>query len=157
MQATIGTTNERRAGLTFTSWNVKGLNEPIKRGKVLAHLKALSSDIIFLQETHLKNNSHNRLKCKWVGQVYHSNFSAKTRGTAILVRKGIPFQHKTTIVDKEGRYVIVIGEIHSTSVTLLNIYGPNIDNPTVWQTNIWIDPPHGIPLPPIQANYCIPT
>ncbi|CDQ65045.1 unnamed protein product [Oncorhynchus mykiss] len=101
--------------------------------KVRAHLKALSSDIIFLQETHLKNNSHSRLKCRLVGQVYHSNFSAKTRGTAILVRKGIPFLHKTTIADKEGRYVIVIGEIHSTSVTLLNIYGPNIDNPSFFQ------------------------
>ena len=79
---------------------------------------------MFLQETHPKNNSHSKLKSRLVGQVYHSNFSTKTRGTAILVWIGIPFLHKTTIVHKEGRYVTVIGEVHSTSVNLLNIYSP---------------------------------
>lgn len=48
------TINKKRGGqLTVVTWNVRGLNHPVKRGKVLVHLKALSSDIIFLQETHL--------------------------------------------------------------------------------------------------------
>lgn len=33
--------------LNFCSWNVNGINEPVKRGKVLAHLKSLKADIIF--------------------------------------------------------------------------------------------------------------
>lgn len=34
--------------------NVNGVNEPVKRGKVLSYLRALQADVIFLQETHLK-------------------------------------------------------------------------------------------------------
>lgn len=120
-------------GITLCSWNIKGANEPIKQGKILSHLKSLSVDIIFLQETHLKNDSHNRLRCRWIGQLYHSNFLSKAWGTAILIRKGIPFKHKETIVDKEGRYIIVTGELHSISLTLVNIYGPNFDNPQFFQ------------------------
>lgn len=44
--------------LTICSWNVNGIKEPVKRGKVLAHLKSLQADIMFLQETHLKKDSH---------------------------------------------------------------------------------------------------
>lgn len=120
---------ERGGNVTFCSWNVNGINEPVKRGKVLAHLKSLQADIIFLQETHLKHDSHSRLRCRWIQQIYHSNFSIKARGTAILIRKGVPFKQLSTIVDRDGRYVILVGEIHSTPITLLNIYGPNNDDP----------------------------
>ena len=105
------------------------MNHPIKRGKVLSHLKTLNSDIMFLQETHLKNDAHSRLRSNWIGQIFHSTFSAKARGTAILICKGIPFKHKSSTIDRDGRFVIVTGEIHSPPMTLVNIYGPNFDNP----------------------------
>lgn len=87
---------------------------------------------MFLQETHLKSGSHSRLKANWIGEVYLSNFSSKARSAAILLRKGVPFSQKKTITDKDGRYIIVIGEIH-ISLTLVNIYAPNIDNPIFFQ------------------------
>lgn len=121
--------NAKGASLNFSTWNVKGRNEPVKRGKILSHLKSLFSDIMFLQETHLKRTAQVRLRCKWIGQIYHSNFSAKSRGTAILIHKGVPFKHNLTISDKEGRYVIVVGEVFSVPLTLVNVYGPNCDNP----------------------------
>lgn len=117
--------NTRRDDITFCSWIVNGVNEPVKRGKVLPHLKSLHVDVIFLQETHLKNDSHGRLRCRWIQHIYHSNFSVKTCGTAILIHKRVPFKHLSTIADKDGRYVLVTGE----PVTLLNIYGPTNDDP----------------------------
>lgn len=120
---------KRRDDITFCSWNVNGISEPVKRGKVLAQLKSLQVDIIFLQEMHLKNNPHVRLRCRWIQHIYHSNFSVKARGAAILIRRGVPFKHLSTIVDRGGRYVMVVGEIHSTPITLLNVYGPINDDP----------------------------
>lgn len=38
----------------FLSWNVKGINNPVKRSTVFAHLKSLSSDI-FTGNTPLFN------------------------------------------------------------------------------------------------------
>lgn len=116
-------------GLTFCSWNIRGANEPIKRGKILAQLKSLNMDIAFLQETHLKQQTQIRLRANWIGQTYYSSFTSKARGTAIITWKGIPFKLNKSISDKEGRYVIVTGEIYNTPLTMINIYAPNFDNP----------------------------
>lgn len=61
--------------IRFTSWNVRGLGGPIKRTKVLSHLKSLKTDTVFLQETHLSLCDHTRLRKPWVGKVFHSSFN----------------------------------------------------------------------------------
>lgn len=95
----------------------------------MSQLKSFNADIIFLQETHLKPHTQIRLKANWIGQTYHSSYISKSRGTAIIIHKGISFKPKNTIIDKDGRYVIVMRAIHSTSFTVVNIYTPNFDNP----------------------------
>ncbi len=47
--------------VTFVSWNVKSLNHPIKRKKVLSHLRNLNVGIAYLQETHLRTSDHFQL------------------------------------------------------------------------------------------------
>lgn len=115
--------------LTFTSWNCRGLGKAIKRGKVFAHLKSLSSDIIFLQETHIHPTEQRRLRAQWVSHVYQSTFSSNARGVAILVRRSIPFVFKSMVSDPGGRFILVTGTINSVPLALLNIYAPNFDNP----------------------------
>lgn len=112
----------------FVSWNVKGLNGPTKRGKIFAHLKKLKSEIIYLQETHLCSSDHLRLKKSWVGQIFHSNFNSKERGTAILINKNIQFMSSSVIADPQGRYIIVSGSLYHVPVLLVNVYAPNWDD-----------------------------
>lgn len=116
--------------VNFVSWNVKSLNHPVKRKKVVTHLKQLKTDIAFLQETHLCITDLFRLKKGWSGQVYHSNFHSKTRGAAILIDKSIPFTMSNVDSDSAGRYIIVTGQLLSLPVILANIYAPNWDNPS---------------------------
>ena len=52
--------------------------------------------------------------------VFQSNFSTKTRGVAILIKKKLPFVHTQTISDNRGRYLLVKGELKSVPVTLIN-------------------------------------
>lgn len=54
----------------FISWNVKSLNHPVKFKKVFSHLKQLSADIAFLQETHIHSCDSSRLVRGWAGLVY---------------------------------------------------------------------------------------
>lgn len=61
------------------------------------------------------------------------SFSTKARGAAIIIKKGIPFIHNSTIADKDGHYIIVSGEINNTSLTLVNVYAPNMDNPAFFK------------------------
>lgn len=119
--------------VSLVSWNVRGLGHPVKRGKVFAHLKSLKSDIIFLQETHVKATQQRKLRANWISQVYHSPFTSKARGVAILFRKTVPFQFQSSITDPNGRFIIVIGHINSFPVTLVNIYGPNVDDPAFFR------------------------
>lgn len=105
----------------FISWNCKGLNNVVKRGNILSHLKTLEMDVGFLQETHLRDQDHRRLRANWIGQVYHSMFPVKNRGAAILIRKTIPFESSKIISDPRGRYVIVSGKLYNNLVTLASI------------------------------------
>ena len=117
----------------ITSWNVRGMNSPLKRGKVYAHLQALKSDIYFLQETHIKKTAAKILCPSWASQVYQSNFSTKSRGVAIIIRKNIPFIHSQTISDERGRYVIVGGTLNSIPLILVDVYGLNFVDPFFFQ------------------------
>lgn len=114
--------------IRFISFNCKGLNNPIKRSKILHHLHHLGAHVIFLQETHLKVSDHSKLKREWVGQTYHSSFQGKSQGAAILLHKSVPFVHSSTISDANGRFIIVAGHIHNNRVALANIYAPNYDD-----------------------------
>ena len=71
---------------------------------------------------------HHRLKASWVGQNFHSNFSSKVRGTAILIHKKILFSPKKFIADHQGRFVIVSGSLNNVAVVLVNLYAPNWDD-----------------------------
>jgi len=114
--------------VNFVSWNVKSLNHPVKRKRVLTHLNHLKADIAFLQETHLRTVDQFRLRGGWIGQAYHSNFGSKARGAAILISKNVPFVMSSIDSDPMGRYVIVVGRLYGFPVILANIYAPNWDD-----------------------------
>lgn len=42
----------RDGTIRFLSWNVRGMNHPVKRRKIYMHLNTLQVEIIFLQETY---------------------------------------------------------------------------------------------------------
>lgn len=88
-------------------------------------LKQLKVGIAFFQETHLCKTDHLRLKCDWVGQLYHSNFNSKSRGTAVLIEKNIPFEAPMIEADPAGRFVIVVGKLCNILVVLANVYAQN--------------------------------
>lgn len=118
-----------KGSITFVSWNCRGLGGALKKGKVFSHLKSLSADIIFLQETHIPPTEQGRLRSQWISHVYQSSFSTNARGVAILVRKTVPFIFKSMSTDPSGRFVLVVGTINSIPLALLNIYAPNADYP----------------------------
>lgn len=115
--------------LNVTTFNVRGLGHPIKRKRVLTFLKKEKVDIAFLQETHLSNEEHKKLKRDWVGQAYFSSFTSNKRGTVILIHKKLPFIFKEQYSDFEGRHILIRGMLYGQELTLLNVYAPNEDNP----------------------------
>lgn len=102
--------------------NVKGINHCIKRRRIISNLKQHQIDIALLQETHLNDTEHAKLKQGGYNQVFFSSYTSRARGVAILINKNVPFQLTSTYGDKGGRWVVIQGSIFSQSITLVNIY-----------------------------------
>ncbi|KAE8608026.1 hypothetical protein XENTR_v10011378 [Xenopus tropicalis] len=111
-------------GVSVLSWNVRGLNDSIKRRLVMDYIRKQNAKITFLQETHLTGSKLITLQKQWVGWSYHSTFSTYTGGTSILVRKSTVFQPLSIKTDPRGRYVFVYCLLNATPVVLANIYIP---------------------------------
>lgn len=78
----------------------------------------------FVQETHLSEEEHKKLERLANAQVYLTSIHSARRGVAMLVKNNIPFQSEKTIVDKEGRYILIKGKIDNEVLTLINVYKP---------------------------------
>lgn len=115
--------------LKIISYNVRGLRGPIKKKKILKQLKQFNCQIAFLQETHLSDVEHEKLK-SWADKVYYSSHcSGRKRGVSILIHRQINFIKTLLYKDTEGRYILVNGVIDGIEVTLINVYAPNEDEP----------------------------
>ncbi|XDV45285.1 hypothetical protein PO909_013405 [Leuciscus waleckii] len=112
--------------LKVVSLNVKGINHVIKRQKILSFLIKERCQIAFLQETHLSDLEHIKLRRSWVGQVFYSSYNSKSRGVAILLHCSLPFTLDKTISDKEGRNVLLSGYLYGEHVVFGCIYAPTI-------------------------------
>lgn len=76
--------------LICVSYNVKGLSSPIKRKKIFNQLRKMHCSIALLQETHLSDGEHLKLRREWVDQVYSASYNkGKRRGVAIMFAKSV--------------------------------------------------------------------
>lgn len=78
--------------LTCISWNVRGVNSPIMRKKILTYLKRQNTDVAFIQESHLTDSEHLKLCKDWVGNVFCSSYSSKSSGVPLLINKNLNFK-----------------------------------------------------------------
>lgn len=119
--------------LQFTSWNVRGLNKLVKLKQVMGRIKHLQAKIVFLQETHLTPDDVIKVRRRWPGHVFSASFSSHSRGVITLIHKSVPFRLMRVSEDKLGRYIIIQCEIASVKLNLINLYGPNDDNPSFFR------------------------
>jgi exonuclease III len=114
--------------LKIITYNCKGLKGPIKRENVLIWLKKKNSDVILLQESHYEEIDHDDWKKHWGGEVISSTGKNNARGVTILLNEKLDYKLTETHRDKEGRWIVVVLEIHGVVYTIVNYYGPNKDD-----------------------------
>lgn len=61
----------------------------------------------------------NGLKEHGLGYLYHSNFSARARGAAILIHRSIPFELANVLSNPNGRYVLITGKLRDVPIVML--------------------------------------
>ena len=114
--------------LKFLSFNVRGINNFIKRQKLFTWFKKSKADIIFIQETYSSEENEKQCINEWGGHITFSHGTKHSKGSAILIKKG----RDISIVDAEndlaGRYNYLELDVEGTHVKILNIYAPNHEN-----------------------------
>lgn len=111
--------------LKIASFNINGVLNPIKRGKILSKLKKDKIQVAFLQESHLNDSEHAKLNKLGFKHVYFSSYGpGRRRGVATLISGAVNYEHISEHKDKEGRFVLVIGKIEGIVTSLLHVYVP---------------------------------
>ncbi len=106
-------------------YNVNGILNPIKRSKIMSKMKKEGVDVILLQETHLMEKEHAKLKRNGYNQIFSASYkTGHRRGVAIIISGKISFEKISVMGDREGRYIMVKGKLEGEEVTFLNIYAP---------------------------------
>ena len=62
-----------------------------------------------------------------------SGKTSNSRGVAILVKRNFEYKVHTNYNDQSGNLIILNLEISNTSIKLVNLYGPNTDQPAFYQ------------------------
>ncbi|CAH2283439.1 Hypothetical predicted protein [Pelobates cultripes] len=112
--------------LCITTMNCRGLNIPERRSHLLRELTSKRVSIAFLQETHFKEGHAPPLKSKHYPTAALSNHpTARKAGVAVLTHAQLQFQEVERLVDPNGRYLFIKGDIQNRRYTLATIYAPN--------------------------------
>lgn len=84
--------------------------------------------IVYLQETHLNDKEHHKLQRMGFTSVSFSSYKSEhRRGVATFISylySVVNFEKTFESGDKEGRYILIRGNVDGNPVTLLNIYAP---------------------------------
>lgn len=119
--------------IVIASLNCQGLGSKEKRKDVLNFLKQKQHSIYCLQDTHFTRKEEKYIRSMWGFDCYFNSYTSQSRGTAIFLNNN--FEHKVlkTKSDTDGNKLILDMLVGNKKITLINIYGPNQDNPCFYE------------------------
>ena len=123
------------AELSILTVNCQGIGLLPKRTDVLNYLKGKGCQIYCLQDTHFSPGIDEKfVRTLWNGDCYFSSFKSNSRGIAILFAKNFEYKVHKCINDPNGKFLLLDITAYNNRFTLVSLYGPNIDNPSFFQT-----------------------
>ena len=91
------------------------------------------SAVYFLQEVHCKKDKEHIRSAERGYSAKFSSFSSASAGVCVLFNNNFNLQILKSFSDPEGRFVMVDIKLENKILTLVNIYAPNEDKPTLLQ------------------------
>ena len=119
--------------LKIASMNVRGLADPVKRNDVFDWLKQQDISICCLQDVHFKAEMHQLYQDEWGFKCEICSYSSEKRGVAVLFKKGLDVDIKDIKGDEQGNLLILEVNVNDNPLMLINLYGPNKDNPSFYE------------------------
>ena len=120
--------------LTIFSQNCRGgLSVASKRRDLFQYVRSKQYNIICLQDTHVNKTLVSFIKAEWGYEAYFSSYTTNSRGVMFLINTNFEQKVKRIKTDENGNFMILVMVIEDKEVTLVNIYGPNNDNPQFYE------------------------
>lgn len=113
--------------------NCQGLGGSEKRLDVLDYLKKKDYHIYCLQDTHFTREIEPYIQVQWGYRCLFNSFRGNARGVAVLINNNFEFKIHKVKHDKEGNLLIIDIDIEGERIILVNVYGPNGDNPQFYE------------------------
>ena len=105
------------------------LQDSFKRKSVFSFFHKKGDDIIFLQETHASISNETFWSSQWGGHCWFSSHASNSRGVGILIKANHKISVNSVDKDPDGRFLVLDIIINNFHVILVNVYGPNKDDP----------------------------
>ena len=106
------------------SLNARGIRDLQKRKSIFTWIEKQKADITFLQETCSTPEILTDWKFQWRGEMIYSHGSNHSRGVLVLINEQLQFELKNTVIDDNGRYILLEMTIQDSPFLLLNLYAP---------------------------------
>lgn len=119
--------------VTFVSMNCQGLSNKNSRADTLNFLKGKKFSVYFIQDTHFTTKEEKYIRTQWGYECFFSNFSSQSRGVAILFNNNFELEvHKVEKDNNENKLILDV-TIEGNRMVLINIYGPNSEDPDFYR------------------------
>ena len=113
--------------------NCQGLGDSSKRRDVINYLKSRKYNIYCLQDTHFKFSLEPYIQAQWGYKCIFSSYATNARGVAIMLNNNFEYEIHKQKLDVSGNFIILDITIEGERITLINLYGPNEDNPVFYE------------------------
>ena len=120
-------------GFTCCSMNCWGLADVKKRKDVFNFLRSKQFSIYFIQDTHFTKEKELLIRSEWGFECIFNSYNSQSRGVAILINNNFEYKIHKIFRGDCGNLLIVDITIHNIRLTLVNLYGPNSDNPNFYK------------------------
>ena len=113
--------------IKIVSLNVRGFRDEKKRKETFNFLRKNKFDILCIQESHSEVADEKLWTAQCGCQAFYSHGCKDSQGVVTYVNKSI--KAELCYSDCEGRYVIIQVTKDEETFLVINVYGPNNDNP----------------------------
>uniref|UniRef100_A0A3B1ICK8 Reverse transcriptase domain-containing protein n=1 Tax=Astyanax mexicanus TaxID=7994 RepID=A0A3B1ICK8_ASTMX len=115
--------------LNILSWNINGLNEPLKRASFLDLLQRKQIDIGLIQESHLRAADISKCNNKFFRVAAYASANNSTKGVLILVRRSLQITILNQGSDEDGRITYITTTVGNRKIAFVSVYAPTPRDP----------------------------
>ena len=116
------------------SLNVMGLRDGAKKREIFNWLREKKASICMLQEVHCIDETNHLWRAKWGYETVFTSYESNKAGVCFLFNNNFNFEFQRVYTDPARRFIICDIKVNEKFLTLANMYAPNEDNPSFFQS-----------------------